>query len=44
MDSPYVILDFGNWHLKEDAPEQLRLDFEEWMRQYKELEAKGIAM
>src|SRR5688500_10211332 len=32
IDSPWVVKEPGNWHLKEGAPEDLKKDFAEWMR------------
>ena len=32
MDSPYFVMEYGNWHLTEDAPEDLKKEFEEFMK------------
>lgn len=34
MDSPYFVLEFGNWHLKPGAPEDVVKEFNEWMAAY----------
>ena len=34
--SPYFIDEPDNWHLKEDAPEDIKKEFEEAMKQYRE--------
>lgn len=31
-DSPYFVPEPDNWHLKEDAPEELKRGFEEYMK------------
>ena len=33
MDSPYFVMEPNNWHLKDGAPESLRKEFDEFMRQ-----------
>lgn len=30
-DSPYFVPELDNWHLTEDAPEDIRKEFEEYM-------------
>ena len=42
VDSPYFVPEEDNWHLKPDAPPEVVKEFEEFMKQYKELEEKGI--
>ena len=42
IDSPFVSLEYGNWTISEDAPQELKDDFYAWMSEYSELEAKGI--
>lgn len=32
IDSPYLIIDEKGWRLKEDAPEDLKKEFEEFMK------------
>jgi hypothetical protein len=32
IDSPYFVEEPFNWHLKEDAPEELKKEFEEYMK------------
>lgn len=41
-DSPYFVPEDGNWHLKEGAPEDVKKEFEEYMKYSKELEDKGV--
>lgn len=33
FDSPYFVEEYGNWHLKDDAPEELKKEFEEYMKE-----------
>ena len=40
--SPYFVMEDGNWHLKNGAPEEVVKEFEEYMEYYKECEKKGI--
>lgn len=42
VDSPYFVMEENNWHLKDDAPEEVRKEFEEFMEYEKELEERGI--
>ena len=32
IDSPYLVKELNNWHLTDDAPEQLKKDFAEYMK------------
>ena len=32
-DSPYFVAEPDNWHLTDDAPEELKKEFEEYMRE-----------
>lgn len=32
LDSPYFVEEPDNWHLTEDAPEEVRKEFEEYMK------------
>jgi len=32
IDSPYFIMEYDNWHLTDDAPEELKKEFEEYMK------------
>lgn len=32
-NSPYFVSEAGNWHLKDDAPEELKKEFEEYMKE-----------
>lgn len=41
IQSPYIKLEFGNWTLSEDAPEDLKKNFYSWMKQYGEAEESG---
>ena len=34
MDSPYFVMEIGNWHLKPGAPEEVVKEFNEWMDLY----------
>lgn len=34
--------EFGNWHLKEGAPKEVVEEFNEYMKQQKESNSKGI--
>lgn len=44
IDSPYVSLEFGNWTISEDAPEELKKDFYTWMDMYEKAEKEGISL
>ncbi len=33
FDSPYFVEEYGNWHLKDDAPEELKKEFELYMKE-----------
>jgi len=37
MDSPYFVPEPDNWHLKPDAPEDVKKEFEEYMKSYNEI-------
>lgn len=32
MDSPYFVMEMGNWHLKPGAPEEVVKEFEQFMK------------
>lgn len=32
--SEYFVPEPDNWHLKEDAPQELKDEFEKWMKRY----------
>lgn len=32
IDSPYFVMECDNWHLKDDAPDDLKKQFEEYMK------------
>lgn len=42
MKSEYFVPEIDNWHLREDAPEELKQEFEEYMQYEKELKERGI--
>lgn len=42
VNSKYFVPEDGNWHMKEDAPEEEKKEFEEYMKYSKECEEKGI--
>lgn len=42
FDSPYFVPEPDNWHLKPDAPEDVKREFDEYMRADEEARAKGI--
>lgn len=44
IDSPYVHLDFDNWYIDEEAPQELKERFYQWMNEYKKLDEKGVNM
>lgn len=37
-ESPYFVDEPGNWHLKPGAPEEIRKEFEAYMREELEIE------
>ena len=37
MDSPYFVPEPDNWHLKPDAPEDVKKEFEEYMKSFDEI-------
>lgn len=34
IDSPFFVMEFGNWHLEPGAPEEVVKEFKEWMKAY----------
>ena len=42
VDSPYFVPEEDNWHLTEDAPEDIRKEFEEYMEYSREMEEKSV--
>lgn len=32
FDSPFFVMEYGNWHLKDGAPEEVKKEFEEYMK------------
>lgn len=41
ITSEYFVAEFGNWHLKEGAPEDIKKEFDEYMERYRKAEAEG---
>ena len=41
-DSPYFVPEIDNWHLKEDAPEEVKKEFEEYIKYSDECEERGV--
>ena len=35
FESPFFVMEPDNWHLKPDAPEELKREFEEYMRDFR---------
>jgi hypothetical protein len=33
FDSPYFVEEYGNWHLTDDAPDELKKEFENYMKE-----------
>lgn len=44
INSPYVSLDFNDWTISDDAPEELKTAFYAWMNAYDALEKQGISV
>ena len=44
IDSPYFVDEEDNWHLKEGAPPEVIQEFEEFMKYYRDMEEKGVAI
>ena len=40
LNSPFLVKEFNNWHLKPDAPPELIKEFEEFMRGNEEPEER----
>jgi hypothetical protein len=34
MDSPYFVADVDNWYIKDDAPIEIKKEFEEYEKEY----------
>ena len=44
MDSEYAYADDDGWHLRDDAPKELKEEFAEWTRDMADAESLGICM
>lgn len=33
LDSPFFVMEVDDWHLKDGAPEDIKKEFNEWMKQ-----------
>jgi len=44
ITSPYFVAEEDNWHLKLGAPEEVKKEFDEYMRQEKEAMEEGIIL
>ncbi len=44
MKSEYAYADEDGWHLRDDAPEELKKELEEWRREMSKAEAEGICV
>ena len=42
FDSPYFVMEFGNWHLKPGAPADIVKEFNDYMNQDKLEEEKPV--
>lgn len=42
--SSYFVPEDNNWHLEEDAPKEVKKEFEEFKKYEKELEERGIEL
>ena len=42
LDSEYFYIDEKGWHLKKDAPDDLKKEFEEYKKQFKSIRAGDI--
>lgn len=43
-ESEYFVAENDNWHLKEGAPEDVKKEFEEYMKYSEECKEKGICI
>ena len=34
IDSPYFVMEVDNWHLKDDAPDEVVKEFNQYMKNY----------
>ena len=41
-NDPHFHADPNNWHVDDDAPEEVKKEFEEWMKETEEDESQGI--
>lgn len=42
VDSPFFVAEEDNWHLLPGAPEEVVKEFEEYMKEHREAEERGI--
>lgn len=42
MKSEYFVDEVDNWHLKDGAPEEVKKEFDEYMKRDQEAKEKGI--
>lgn len=42
MNSPYFVPEPDNWHLTEDAPEEVRKEFEEFIKEEAEKKERSV--
>lgn len=40
----YMTLTLGKWSISDDAPQELKNEFNTWQEQYHEAEARGILL
>lgn len=41
IESPYFVPEVDNWHLKEGAPDDIKKEFDEYMKDKKQAELEG---
>lgn len=41
IESPYFVPEVDNWHLKEGAPDDVKKEFDEYMKDKKQAELEG---
>ena len=42
IDSPYFVMEENNWYIKDDAPEDVKKEFNEFMEYYRKMEEQGV--